>query len=350
MRYQPSGERVATSPVLNQPPDVTASQAFGLPSYPRKRFGPRTSSSPGSSAPRRMASPRSSTRRTSTPGRVGPTDPGRAGAEMGSAQFMRVSVRPYRSRTGRPVAASRRRWSRGGRGADPDTRSRADERARATAGSASAASARSRYIVGTANAIVPPAASSAEIARDSNRPTWRTRPPTRSDPSTPSTRPCTWNRGRPWTSTSAAVHPHTEASESRFDAIALRGMIAPLGGPVVPDVMNRNAGASGSSGSRGSRRGRRTPSTSTSIRGSARRGSGIVAPGGARRSRGATSLRTCEAPIGPRSGSSGTRTDPDRIAATTATHVSTERVAQTATVSPRGSPDPNDDAAEARSP
>lgn len=42
--------------------------------------------------------------------------------------------------------------------------------------------------------------------------------------------------GRAWTSTSSAVHCQASASASRVVATARRGMTAPLGGPVVPEV------------------------------------------------------------------------------------------------------------------
>ena len=92
------------------------------------------------------------------------------------------------------------------------------------------------YIVGTPNSIVAPSRRRAAAAAASKRPRWRSSPPRRSGPSIPSTRPWTWKSGRPWMSTSSAVHSQASASASRLEAIARRGRIAPFGGPVVPDV------------------------------------------------------------------------------------------------------------------
>ena len=50
------------------------------------------------------------------------------------------------------------------------------------------------------------------------------------------TSPWTWNSGRPWATTSSAVHAHASASASRLEVMARRGMTAPFGAPVVPDV------------------------------------------------------------------------------------------------------------------
>src|SRR5947208_708654 len=62
------------SPVANQPSRMASAVASGRLRYSRNRLGPRTSISPivSSSAPS-STSPSSSTRRTSTPGRGGPT-------------------------------------------------------------------------------------------------------------------------------------------------------------------------------------------------------------------------------------------------------------------------------------
>ncbi len=92
------------------------------------------------------------------------------------------------------------------------------------------------YMVGTPNSMVAPSVSSRVTPSVLNRPRCRTDPPRRSGPRMPSTSPCTWNSGSPCTSTSSAVHCQASASASRVAARARRGMTAPLGGPVVPEV------------------------------------------------------------------------------------------------------------------
>ena len=91
-------------------------------------------------------------------------------------------------------------------------------------------------MVGTPNIIVAPACSAAAASCGSKRPRWRSSPPRRSGPNSPSTSPWTWNSGSPWVSTSSPVHSHASASPSRLEATARRGSIAPFGRPVVPDV------------------------------------------------------------------------------------------------------------------
>ena len=70
------------------------------------------------------------------------------------------------------------------------------------------------------------------------------RDPTRSAPNTPSTSPCTWNSGRPWTSVSSGDHCHAFANPSRSAATARRDSTTPFGKPVVPDVYMISAVAS----------------------------------------------------------------------------------------------------------
>ena len=55
--------------------------------------------------------------------------------------------------------------------------------------------------------------------------------PIRSDPSRPSTRPCTWNSGSPCTRVSSGVHCHASASASMSAAIARRLSTHALGRP-----------------------------------------------------------------------------------------------------------------------
>ena len=62
------------------------------------------------------------------------------------------------------------------------------------------------------------------------------RDPTRSAPNTPSTSPCTWNKGRPCTSVSSGDHCQAWAKASRSAATARRDSTTPFGRPVVPDV------------------------------------------------------------------------------------------------------------------
>lgn len=150
--------------------------------------------------------------------------------------FISVSVMPYRSITRRPVAVAILPWSCTGSAAEPDTSSRAPVSAFTSSGSPVTASAIRWYIVGTPNSMVAPAFSSRATPCVVKRPRCRTEPPRRSGPRVPRTRPCTWNSGSPWTSTSSPVHCHASASASRVEAIARRGMTAPLGGPVVPEV------------------------------------------------------------------------------------------------------------------
>ncbi len=78
-------------------------------------------------------------------------------------------------------------------------------------------------MVGTANSIVPPSAIAAQTGSGEKRCSSRSVPPTRSDPSTPRTSPCTWNSGRAWTSTSRSVQPQAPASASRSNAAARVG-------------------------------------------------------------------------------------------------------------------------------
>lgn len=92
------------------------------------------------------------------------------------------------------------------------------------------------YIVGTPNIMVAPSFNSRVTPSVLNLPRCRTEPPRRSGPRMPSTRPCTWNSGSPCTRTSSPVHCQASASASSVVAIARRGMTAPLGGPVVPEV------------------------------------------------------------------------------------------------------------------
>ncbi|CAM5554220.1 hypothetical protein SGLAM104S_03188 [Streptomyces glaucescens] len=150
--------------------------------------------------------------------------------------FISVSVMPYRSITRRPVAAAIRSWSCTGSAADPETSSRAPVSAFTSSGSPGSASAIRWYIVGTPNSMVAPEFSSAATPSVVNRPRCRTLPPRRSGPRTPSTSPCTWNSGSPCTSTSSPVHRQASASASRVAATTRRGMTAPFGGPVVPEV------------------------------------------------------------------------------------------------------------------
>ncbi len=89
--------------------------------------------------------------------------------------------------------------------------------------------------------MVPPAAA---YAWGVGLPVWINRDPTRSAPRTPSTKPCTWNSGRPWTSVSSGVHCHASANPSRSAATARRDSTTPFGRPVVPDVYMINAVAS----------------------------------------------------------------------------------------------------------
>ncbi|CAM5380139.1 hypothetical protein SALBM311S_06208 [Streptomyces alboniger] len=143
---------------------------------------------------------------------------------------------PYRSTTRCPVAVVIRSWSCTGSAADPETSSRARLSALASAGSSGRDSAIRWYIVGTPNSMVAPPVSSRVTPSVVNRPRWRTDPPRRSGPRMPRTRPWTWNSGSPCTSTSAPVHCQASARASRVAAIARRGITAPLGGPVVPEV------------------------------------------------------------------------------------------------------------------
>ena len=129
-----------------------------------------------------------------------------------------------------------RACSAAGSAADPDTSNRARVSAAASPASASAASASRRYIVGTPNSIVASPLSAAPTAAGSNRPRCSARPPRRSGPRIPITSPCTWNSGSAWATTSRSVHSQISASASRLVAIARRGITAPLGGPVVPEV------------------------------------------------------------------------------------------------------------------
>lgn len=92
------------------------------------------------------------------------------------------------------------------------------------------------YIVGTPNTMVAPSFNSRATPSVLNLPRCRTEPPRRSGPRMPSTSPCTWNSGSPCTRTSSPVHCQASASASSVVAIARRGMTAPLGGPVVPEV------------------------------------------------------------------------------------------------------------------
>ena len=123
-----------------------------------------------------------------------------------------------------------------GSGALPETRSRAARSPSAIVGSCSASRAIRWYIVGTPKSIVAPPRSAAAAAAGSKRPRWRSSPPRRSGPSTPIARPCTWNSGSPWVSTSSPVHAQASASASRLEATLRRGSTAPFGRPVVPDV------------------------------------------------------------------------------------------------------------------
>ena len=141
--------------------------------------------------------------------------------------------------------------------------------------------------------------------------------PTRSAPSTPSTRPCTWNSGRPCTSVSSGVHCHASASPSRPAAMARRDSTTPFGAPVVPDVYidqrRRVVGGSGSG-------------SAADVDASARRvgqwRTAATAP---------ESRRMCSRSTGPASGGTGTTGTPAASPATTATTVCSVGVASTAT-------------------
>ena len=93
-----------------------------------------------------------------------------------------------------------------GSAAEPDTSRRAPPNACASCSSPSHSLASRWYIVGTANSIVAPSCSAAAAACGEKRPRWWTPPPSRSGPRLPRISPCTWNSGRPWATTSSAVH------------------------------------------------------------------------------------------------------------------------------------------------
>ncbi len=226
------------SPVRKKPSSVKAvAVASGRLRYSVNRFAPRTWISPTLSPSSAVIGvPSSSTSRSSTPGSGTPTVPARGSPSARTLVFISVSVMPYRSITRRPVAAAMRSWSCTGSAADPDTSSRAPERAFASSGSPGSVSAIRWYIVGTPNSMVAPSFSSRPAPSGVNLPRWRTEPPRRSGPRIPRTSPCTWNSGSPCTSTSSPVHPQASASASRVVASARRGRTAPLGGPVVPEV------------------------------------------------------------------------------------------------------------------
>ena len=73
------------------------------------------------------------------------------------------------------------------------------------------------------------------------RSVWISVLPTWSGPSTPRTNPCTWNNGKPCTTTSSGRQAHASATPSRHACTARRDSSTPLGAPVVPDVYMINA-------------------------------------------------------------------------------------------------------------
>jgi hypothetical protein len=173
--------------------------------------------------------PSSSTKRVCTPVNGSPTEPGLRSPSTRVDSVISDSVEPYRSTGWCPVSRDSLSKTGTGSGALPDTSSRADDKARA----APSSSATRDHTVGTPKYIEPPA--SAYAAGD-GFPVCTKRFPIRSDPSSPSTRPCTWYSGSPCTRVSSGVHCHASASMSMSAATARLLTTTPLGGPVVPEV------------------------------------------------------------------------------------------------------------------
>src|SRR5215475_11438414 len=61
-------------------------------------------------------------------------------------------------------------------------------------------------------------------------------------------RPCTWNRGRTWSSTTLPVNRQDRARTDAFEARLARVNIAPFDRPVVPEVYTIAARELGESG------------------------------------------------------------------------------------------------------
>src|SRR5690606_16733140 len=95
-----------------------------------------------------------SRRRVETPSIGRPTQPGRRSPSWRVLIVMIVSLIPYRSIGAEPVRASMRSKTGTGRGALPETRSRADDSARADDSSATTRD----HTVGTPKYSEPPAA------------------------------------------------------------------------------------------------------------------------------------------------------------------------------------------------